>query len=289
MDRTAQFQELRPNLFLLAYRMLGSRSDAEDVVQDAYLRWLEASANEIRLPKAYLMTVVSRLSLDALKSARRKREVYTGPWLPEPLVEPPGVQRLEMAESLSIAFLHVLESLSPTERIAFLLREVFDTSYAVLAQTLDTTEENCRQIVMRARKYVQNKRPRFTVDHNRHSQVLQQFLAACSSGDPTQLTELLRQDAVMYSDGGGKAAAALNPIAGADHIARFFVGLKKKGSLKDLRVEFVTVNGQPGALLFSGEHPEGVMNLALDENLKIVNIFLIVDPDKLPRDIRELT
>ena len=163
MDRTAQFERLRPSLFLLAYRMLGARTDAEDIVQDAYLRWLDASADEIRSPRAYLLTVVSRLSLDALKSARRKREVYPGQWLPEPLVEPLGAQRLEMAESLSIAFLHVLELLSPAERIAFLLREVFDASYAELAQTLDTSEENCRQIVMRARKHVQEQRPRFTV------------------------------------------------------------------------------------------------------------------------------
>ena len=175
MDRTAQFEELRGSLFLLAYRMLGTRTDAEDVVQDAYLRWLNASDGEIRMPKSYLMTVVSRLSLDALKSAQRKREVYTGPWLPEPLVEPYGVQRLEMAESLSIAFLHVLELLSPAERIAFLLREVFDISYTELAETLENSEENCRQIVARARKHVHAQRPRFTVDRDQHSQVLQEF------------------------------------------------------------------------------------------------------------------
>jgi RNA polymerase sigma-70 factor (ECF subfamily) len=262
--------------------MLGSPSDAEDVVQDAYLRWLDAGTDEIRFPKPYLMTVVSRLSLDALKSARRKREIYTGPWLPEPLVEPFGAQRLEMAESLSIAFLHVLELLSPTERIVFLLREVFDASYAELARTLDTTEENCRQIVMRARKHVQEKRPRFTVDHEHHSQILQQFLMACSSGNPAQLTQLLRQDAVMYSDGGGKSTAALNPIVGADHIARFFVGLERKGLLRGIRAEIVTVNGQPGALLFSGDRLESVVNLELDEHRKIINIFLIVNPNKLP-------
>ena len=269
--------------------MLGSRSDAEDVVQDAYLRWLDAPAEEIRLPKAYLMTVVSRLSLDALKSARRKREVYTGPWLPEPLVESFGSQRLEMVETLSIAFLHVLELLSPTERIAFLLREVFDASYGELAQALDTTEENCRQIVMRARKRVQAKRPRFTVDYDRHRQVLQHFLMACSSGDPARLAELLRQDAVMYSDGGGKASAALNPIVGADHIGRFFAGLEKKGLLRGMRAEFVAVNGQPGAVLFSGDHLESVVTLAIDEHQKIVNIFLVVNPDKLPRELPGLT
>jgi RNA polymerase sigma-70 factor, ECF subfamily len=160
VDRTSQFEELRRHQFLLAYRMLGTRADAEDVVQEAYLRWLNASDAEIRMPKSFLMMVVSRLSLDALKSAQRKREVYTGQWLPEPLIEPLGAKRLEMAESLSIAFLHMLELLSPTERIAFLLREIFDAPYTELAETLETSEENCRQIVTRARKRIQIKRPR---------------------------------------------------------------------------------------------------------------------------------
>jgi RNA polymerase sigma-70 factor (ECF subfamily) len=194
-----------------------------------------------------------------------------------------------MVETLSIAFLHILELLSPTERIAFLLREVFDASYGEVAQALDTTEENCRQVVMRARKRVQAKRPRFTVDYDRHRQVLQHFLMACSSGNPARLTELLRQDAVMYSDGGGKASAALNPIVGADHIARFFAGLEKKGLLRGMRAEFVTVNGQPGAVLFSGDRLESVVTLAIDEHQKIVNIFLVVNPDKLPRELPGLT
>jgi RNA polymerase sigma-70 factor (ECF subfamily) len=282
VDRTAQFEELRGSLFLLAYRMLGTRTDAEDVVQDAYLRWLNASDGEIRMPKSYLMTVVSRLSLDALKSAQRKREVYTGPWLPEPLVEPDGVQRLEMAESLSIAFLHVLELLSPAERIAFLLREVFDIPYAELAETLENSEENCRQIVARARKHVHAKRPRFTVDRDQHSQVLREFLAACASGNTGKLSALLRKDAVLYSDGGGKATAALNPISGADRIVRFFAGLAKKGVPGKIRAEFVTVNGQPGALLFEADHLETVVSLALDESNKVADIFLVLNPDKLP-------
>jgi len=281
VDPTAQFEELRPALFLLAYRMLGTRSDAEDVVQEAYLRWLDATETDIRLPKAYLTTVVARLSLDALKSARRKREVYVGPWLPEPIVEPFGAQRLEMAESISIAFLHVLELLSPTERIAFLLREVFDASYAELAQALDVTEENSRQIVTRARRRIQAKRPRFTVDHDLHRHILQKFLMACASGNQAQLTELLRHDAVMYSDGGGKTKTALNPIVGADHIARFFIGLERKGLLGNIRTEFAAVNGQPGVLLFVNDHLESIVSLALNEEYKIATIFLVVNPDKL--------
>jgi RNA polymerase sigma-70 factor, ECF subfamily len=280
-EKTAQFEELRHSLFSLAYRMLGTRSDAEDVVQDAYLRWLNASDTEIRIPKSYLMTVVSRLSLDALKSAQKKREVYTGQWLPEPLIEPLGTQKIEMAESLSIAFLQVLELLSPAERIAFLLRDVFDAPYGELAETLETTEENCRQLVARARKQIQAKRPRFPVDREKHMQVLREFLAACSSGNPAQLADLLRKDAVMYADGGGKARATLNPIYGAEHIQRFFTALITKGELSDMRAEFVTVNGQPGALVFVGGRREGVVSIVVDENRQIENIFIVVNPEKL--------
>lgn len=281
MDRTGQFEGLRRHLFLLAYRMLGTRADAEDVVQEAYLRWLGASDEDIRMPKSFLMTVVSRLSLDTLKSAQRKREVYTGQWLPEPLVESLGAQRLEMAESLSIAFLHMLELLSPTERIAFLLREIFDASYSELAETLETSEENCRQIVARARKRIQAKRPRFSVDREKHIQVLREFMTACASGDPVRLTELLRQDAVLYADGGGKVTAALNPIVGANHIARFISGLAKQGKFGELRAEFVTVNGQPGALMFVGDRLGSVLDLTVDESNRVERIFLVVNPDKL--------
>jgi RNA polymerase sigma-70 factor (ECF subfamily) len=282
VDRTAQFEEVRRNLFLLAYRILGTRADAEDVVQDAYLRWLNASDEEIRMPKSYLTTIVSRLSLDVLKSAQRKREIYTGEWLPEPLVEPFGSQRLEMAESLSMAFLHMLELLSPTERVAFLLREIFEVPYTELAEALDTTEQNCRQIVTRARKRIRAQDARFTVDPARHSQVLREFVAACASGDPTRLGHLLREDAVMYSDGGGKVLAALNPILGRDHIARFFTGLNKKAQLDSLRSEFLMVNGQLGALIFSGTDVQGVISVALDESDKVARIFLVVNPEKLP-------
>lgn len=280
-EREEQFLELRPLLFSLAYRMLGTRADAEDVVQETFLRWQGAEEAEIRAPKSYLTTVAARLSLDALKSAQRKREVYTGQWLPEPLVEPLGTQRLEMAESLSIAFLHVLELLSPTERIAFLLREIFGASYPELAETLETSEENCRQIVTRARKRIQTKRPRFTVDQGKHIQVLREFMTACASGDPTRLAEVLRQDAVLYADGGGKVTAALNPILGADHIVRYLNGLMKKAP-DEMRVEFDTVNGQPGALVFVGGYLAVVVNLALDESNRVERIFLVVNPDKIP-------
>jgi RNA polymerase sigma-70 factor (ECF subfamily) len=225
-----QFEVYRPLLFSLAYRMLGTRADAEDIVQDAYLRWRSASQEEVRAPKSYLTTVVARLSLDSLKSARRKRETYVGEWLPEPLVEPPGSSAVEMAESLSLAFLHILETLSPDERVAFLLREVFEADYAEIAATLDTSEANCRQLITRARKHIHDRRPRFKVDQARQQSVLRQFLIAAQTGDPSQLLPLLSPDVVMHSDGGGKVAATINPIYGADKVSRFFQGIAKKGA-----------------------------------------------------------
>ena len=285
LDREATFVELRPLLFSLAYRMLGVRADAEDAVQEAYLRWQEATEAEIRSPQAYLTTVVARLSLDALKSAHRKREVYVGPWLPEPIVEPIDAMSgsLEMAQTLSIAFLHLLESLSPPERAAFLLREVFEVPYTEIAAILESSEANCRQLVTRARKGIREQRRRFAVDRSHHRKVLENFLAACASGDPSQLMSMLQQDAVLYTDGGGKVAAALNPIYGADRISRFFAGLLKKGALPPYQAKFVQVNGEMGALIYYGSHLASVVTLELDESGTIQNIFAVSNPEKLPQ------
>jgi RNA polymerase sigma-70 factor (ECF subfamily) len=272
----------RPVLFSLAYRMLGTRSDAEDIVQDAYLRWQSASSEDIRAPKSYLTTVVARLSLDSLKSARRKRETYVGEWLPEPIVEPPGTSAAEMAESLSLAFLHLLETLSPDERVAFLLREVFDAGYAEIAGTLYTTESNCRQLIARARKHIRDRRPRFKVDHTAQQRVLEKFLIACQSGDPSQLLPLLSPEVVMHSDGGGKVRATINPIYGPGKVSRFFQGIAKKGATAGITANFVTVNGAPGALLMLGENPNSVVSIELDDEGRIHRIYLIVNPDKLP-------
>jgi RNA polymerase sigma-70 factor, ECF subfamily len=288
LDREAAFMELRPLLFSMAYRMLGTRSDAEDAVQEAYLRWQEAADEEIRSPRAYLTTVVARLSLDTLKSAMRKREVYVGPWLPEPIVEPLaepfGIHSYEMAQSLSIAFLRLLEALSPPERAAFLLREVFDMPYPEIAGILETSEANCRQLVARARKSVQGQRQRFVVDKKHHREVLENFLAACVSGDPSHLMAMLRDDAVLYSDGGGKVRSALNPIYGADRISRFFAGIIKKGRSEGISPKFATINGEIGALIYSGERLVSVVSLQLDEAGRIVNVFAVSNPEKLPRE-----
>jgi RNA polymerase sigma-70 factor, ECF subfamily len=277
-----QFEEYRPLLFSLAYRMLGTRADAEDIVQDAYLRWQSASQEEVRAPKSYLTTVVARLSLDSLKSARRKRETYVGEWLPEPIVEPKGSSAVEMAESLSLAFLHILETLSPDERVAFLLREVFEADYAEIAATLETSEPNCRQLIARARKHIQDRRPRFKVDQARQQSVLKQFLAACQSGDPSQLLPLLSPDVEMHTDGGGKVPSTINPIYGADKVSRFFHGISKKGAIAGITAKFVTVNGAPGALLMQGENRTAVVSIELNDSAQIHRIFFIVNPDKLP-------
>ena len=281
MDRETQFQELRPVLFGLAYRMLGTRADAEDVVQDAYLRWQSTAAAEVRSARSYLTTIVARLALDGLKAAHRQRETYVGPWLPEPLVEPMGTQPLELSESLSLAFLRLLESLSPPERVAFLLREVFDADYEEVAVALETSEANSRQIVARARKHIQERRPRFAVDRDRQSAVLREFLTACATGDPSQLTMLLAEDAVLYTDGGGKVSAALNPIVGADRVVRFLIGIARK--VPALRVEFADVNGRVGAVLLDSGRPYSVMTFDLTGEGRIANLYIVSNPDKLPR------
>jgi RNA polymerase sigma-70 factor (ECF subfamily) len=282
IDRDRQFQDLRPLLFSLAYRMLGSRADAEDLVQDAWLRWRSAGEEEVHSPKAYLTTVIARLALDSLKSAYRKRETYVGTWLPEPLIEPAGTQPVEMAESLSLAFMHVLESLSPAERVAFLLREAFDAGYDEIAAALDTSEANSRQLVTRARRHLQERRPRYTVDPGRHEDTLRRFLQACVSGDPSSLTAMLSDDVVVFSDGGGKVPSALNPIAGADRASRLFAGLAKKGAA-GARVELAQVNGETGAVLFVGDTIFSVVAIDLDEDGRIRAVFLVNNPEKLTK------
>jgi RNA polymerase sigma-70 factor, ECF subfamily len=281
VERLSQFQELRPLLFSLAYRMLGTRSDAEDVLQESYVRWQSAPAEEIRSPKSYLTTIVARLSLDALKIAHRKREVYVGPWLPEPLVNPDASAPIEMAESLSIAFLHLLEVLSPAERAAFLLHEVFDAGYGEIAAALDTSEANSRQLVSRARIHLRERRPRFVVDRERHQAVLHRFLAACSNGDTTELLTVLKQDVTVYSDGGGKARAALNPIYGADKTVRFILGLNRKWGDEFSGGYPAVVNGEPGFVFTVDGKPASILTLDIDDDERIRAIYYVANPDKL--------
>jgi RNA polymerase sigma-70 factor (ECF subfamily) len=272
------FEGVRPLLFSIAYRMTGTRADAEDVLQEAFLRWQSAEKTSIESPKAFLTTVVSRLSLDVLKAARRKREVYTGPWLPEPIVGPVS-EPVEMAESLSLAFLHVLESLPAEERVAFLMREVFDAAYREVAETLDTSEANARQLVSRAREHLRARRPRHRVDPKTHEKLLFEFIRACGEGDATTLVGLLRDDAVLYSDGGGKTRAALNPIYGADKIIRFVLGLRRK-DLGEYGGFPAQINGKPGAVVTINGALNAVVTIEADED-RIQSLYFVLNPDKL--------
>jgi RNA polymerase sigma-70 factor (ECF subfamily) len=272
------FEGVRPLLFSIAYRMTGTRADAEDVLQEAFLRWQAADRAGIESPKAFLTTVVSRLSLDVLKAARRKREVYTGPWLPEPIVGPVN-EPVELAESLSLAFLHVLESLPAEERVAFLMREVFDAAYSEVAGTLETSEANARQLVSRAREHLRSRRARKRVDPKAHQELLYRFLEACGDGDATALVGMLRDDAILYSDGGGKARAALNPIYGADRIIRFVLGLRRK-DLGEWGGFGVEINGEPGAAVTLGGVVHSAITIELDEG-RISAIYLVANPEKL--------
>lgn len=267
-------------LFSLAYRMLGTRADAEDIVQEAWLRWQAAAKENIRLPKSFLTTIVARLSLDALKAAHRKRESYTGPWLPEPIIEPPGTHAIEMAELLSMAFLHMLESLSPAERVAFLLREAFEADYEEIATVLETSETNSRQLVARARKHMEDRKPRFPVDRARHQQMLENFLRACASGDASRITQLLAEDAVLYADGGGKALSAINPIYSAEHIARFMIGVGRKSGT-DVGLQFVDVNGEPGVILTERDGVKTVVAIQADDAGRLTRLFFVRNPEKI--------
>jgi len=228
-------EELRPYLFAIAYRMLGSVAEAEDIVQEAFLRYHEADA-EADSPKAYLATVTTRLAIDQLRSARARREVYPGEWLPEPLVDDEAVRHAETADSLSLAFLHLLERLSPVERAVFLLREVFDYPYDDVGQIVDKTPDNCRQILARAHRHVDEGRRRFDVSREERDEVARRFLGAWEEGDTAALVELLAADATVYGDGGGKAPAVPVPLVGAERVAKAFIGWGRQLASMDSRI-----------------------------------------------------
>lgn len=271
----------RGRLLGLAYRMLGSRSDAEDVVQDAYLRF--AGAQDVHNAEAFLVTVVTRLCLDRLKSAKMQREVYIGPWLPEPVFDAEGLSAdaaTELADDLSFALLLALDRLSPLERAAFLLHDVFDTPFSEIAAMLDRTETSCRQLASRARRAVRDKRPAPAATPDSHARLLQAFSEAVASGDIRQLAELLREDAVAITDGGGRKFAARNPIKGADKVARFFIGLAAKTAGHDVRIELATINGAVGALLYLDGELDLTMSMAVDRE-RIAAIYIVRNPDKL--------
>jgi len=290
-DPAASFEPYRRRLLGLAYRMLGSMADAEDAVQETYLRWHGASRDTVSHPRAFLMTTTTRICLDLLTSARARREEYVGPWLPEPVLDTEALapdSRTELAEDLSIALLLTLDRLSPLERAAFLLHDVFDFSFGEVATALERSEAACRQLAAPARTHVREARPRGATTSTRgtnevdarHEELMTAFVAATRSGDLQALTQLLADDVRVVTDGGGKAQAALNVLEGADRAGRFLIGAARKGWRENFTLRFATINGLPGVLV---EGPDGVVqtNAFEIEDSIVRAVYIVRNPDKL--------
>jgi RNA polymerase sigma-70 factor (TIGR02957 family) len=287
------FLEHRGLLFTVAYELLGSTADAEDVLQESWLRWAartedQGARDEVRDPRAYLVRIVTRQSLNRLRTLQRQRETYVGPWLPEPLVTTPDVlEDVELAESVSFAMLLVLETLSPLERAAFVLREVFGFEYAEIADAIDRSPAAVRQLVARARNHVEARRPRFERPAE-IEEITARFFTAASTGDIQQLLDLLAPDVVLLSDGGGKKQAALRPLHGADKVARWLVGVSSRTPVVDAK--WVVANGNVSLLLYAEDGLDSIGTLHCVDG-KITEIYLVRNPDKLtdldvPRRIR---
>lgn len=279
MASVERFETERPRLRSLAYRMLGSMAEAEDVVQDAFLRWQSEDDARIDNPPGFLTTVVTRLCLDVQKSARSRREAYVGPWLPEPLMDIDPAPR--DPQSISLAFLVVLESLSPLERAAFLLAEVFDHTSAEIATILGRDEAACRQLVSRARAHVAARKPRFAPSREAHERVLTGFLMACATGDVGGLSKMLAADVTAWNDGGGRVRAALKPVFGPDRVARLIVGVLRKGP-QDISVTVADVNGWPAIVVRHGAVVQSITDLETDGE-HIFAVRTVLNPDKLHR------
>jgi RNA polymerase sigma-70 factor (ECF subfamily) len=275
----ATFEAHRPLLFSIAYRMLGSASEAEDVVQDTWLRARQDEHADVRSARAYLTTIVTRLCIDHLRSAERTRMNYPGPWLPEPLAEP-NQESAELASSLTTAFLVLLEQLAPTERAVFLLREVFELDFDEIAKSVGKSEANTRQILSRARGRLHESRPRFTVSRRESEEVVRRFRHACITGDVEELMGVLHVDAKLVADGGGKAASATRPVLGSDRVVRFLLGYAGKLQWSESDLQMVTINGAPGLLL---RHPlagPGTYSFEFVDG-RIRTVYVVRNPDKL--------
>ena len=273
-------EQLRPYLFGIAYRMLGSVADAEDVVQETFVRYQEAEA-EVESPKAYLATITTRLAIDQLRSARSRREVYPGEWLPEPLVGDDTAGHAETADSLSLAFLHLLERLSPVERAVFLLREVFDYSYGEVAGIVGKSPDNCRQILVRAHRHIEEGRQRFEVSRKEREDVSRRFLSAWEEGDTESLVELLAPDATVYGDGGGKGPSIPAPLVGAERVAKALIGWGRRAREFGLTHRAARVNGDPGVVFYDADgEARWVAGLEIAEGV-VIAVRSILNPDKL--------
>ncbi len=281
-DATDVFEAERPRLFGIAYRMLGTVTDADDIVQEAWIRWHRAT--DIANPQAWLTTVTTRLAIDRLRSAQRRREAYVGPWLPEPLItdrEDPA-HIVELNDSLTLGFLTVLDRLDPVDRAVFLLREVFGVPYDEVARVVNRSEENCRQIARRARERVRLERPVIDHDTERRQELLDAFMAAVFTGDPGALEPLLAEDVVHVSDGGPHRRAARYPVVGRHRVARLTVNLASRVSPADVTIETVEVNGQIGLLI--SQHGEHLMLVELEFDAGLVKrMHAILNPDKLEK------
>jgi RNA polymerase sigma-70 factor (ECF subfamily) len=278
------FEPVRGRLFGLAYRMLGSRADAEDVVQEAYVRWHQSDREIIRNAEAWLVTTATRLAIDRLRALKTEREAYTGPWLPEPIMHntPPSPDtHLELASDLSLAFLVLLERLGPEERAAFLLHEVFDFGYPEIASVLDKSEDACRQMVHRARTRVRSARKRFDVTEAAKASLLRKFTEAMKARDEQTLLSLFAPDATWTADGGGRAAASPYPLLGAERIARLVIGLQHRLQTDGATTELVNVNGETGLLVRIEGRILAIMAIESDGE-RIHSVYAVVNPDKLP-------
>lgn len=290
---TDEMESLRRLGFSIAYRMLGSVTDAEEVVQEAFLRFYAAQQEGTvpQSPKSYFASVVTRLAIDTLRSARVRRETYVGTWLPEPLVNdqvPEPARQVELAESLSMAFMTILETLSPVERAVFLLREAFDYEYAEIAAIVEKNEENCRQILARAKKHLDAGKPRFEPSHNQRDAVARRFFDACREGNIEDFVNVLAEDVTFYGDGGGRVKAVIQPVLGRDRVFRLLKGFFTKGAEVGIHFRTVDVNGDPGAMVLDRE--DRLVNVVVLEIAggEIVAIRSVANPDKL-RHLGELS
>lgn len=277
------FLQHRGLLLSIAYRMLGSLADAEDMLQETFLRWQNTRGAEVQAPKAFLVTVVTRLCINQLQSARVQREQYVGEWLPEPVITEPGDDPsavFQIDESVSLAFLVLLERLNPVERAVFLLREVFGYEYSEVAEVVGQNEVNCRQIFRRARLNIKKMKPRFDASSQKKEELLKKFLEAMSCGDMEELEQLLAADITVHTDGGGKATALVNPVFGIDNVARLMLGINKKFKPENAVVKIFHINGQPGIVSYVDGRPETVLAIDVADH-QIRQIYILRNPDKL--------
>jgi RNA polymerase sigma-70 factor, ECF subfamily len=283
----AEFERHRRYLTGVAYRMLGTLADAEDVVQDAYVRWHAASLNTaLENPRAYFAQIVTRLCLDRMKSAQARRETYVGPWLPEPVVgavlSESAETETERANDISYALLLTLERLSPLERASFLLHDVFEYEFEQIAEILERSADSCRQLASRAREHIRGDRPRFQASVEGRRRLAEAFTAATRTGDPSALAAILAEDVVFLSDGGGRVPAAINPILGRDHVSRMIAGLGQRWrDLPQIRFVFAEINGLAGIIFYEGDKPFQTMALEAAADGSIAAIYVMRNPDKL--------